>query len=154
MFRKSLFGLVCFLLLASIVMGQTKVIKLKKGGSITGRVTKVKGGYEVKTSIGVVTMVKDDQILSITEITTPQDEYYKRLKKIDPKSAEDHFALGEWAFRKRLLKIAIKELQIAKKLNPDHEKASLLLGQARAVLASRTKPADPGKKVEVPKKKK
>lgn len=154
MFGKSLLGLVCFLLLTSVAMGQTKVIKLKKGGSITGRITKVKGGYEVTTSIGVVTTVKDDQILSITDIVTPRDEYDKRLKKIDPNSAEDHFALGEWAFRKRLLKIAIKELQIAKKLNPNHEKANLLLGQAKAILASRTGPVDPGKKPEVPKKKK
>jgi len=162
MLKKSFLGVSCCLLAALTAVGQVKVVRLKKGGKITGTVRKtVKAGetiYEITTKIGdkeVVVPVRADQVVSITDHATPEEEYRRRLARIDPNSAADHFEIGQWAFQEGLLAIAVKELSIAKRLDPSSETAAYLHKQASEALARRRKGAKrpPGKKGPGTKKK-
>ena len=134
--RNALLALVCLFLVVSVVVGRTQKVKLKDGREITGVLKKVEGGYQITKKIGAVLEVPDNLVVSIEDVVTPEEEYRQKLSQIDSSSAEGRFALGEWAFRKGLLKIAAQELELATKLDSDHEKAALLLKQVLARLES------------------
>lgn len=131
MLRHALLASVALLLLLSPALADTKKVVLKDGRELIGEVTKTPGGWEVKTKLGVVP-VPGDQVVSMTEIVTPEQEYKNRLAKINPDSAEDHFALAQWTYQNNLLEAARRELQAALKIKPNHEKAQLLLRQVEA----------------------
>jgi len=139
MFNNMLFRAMCCLLLLAVALGQVKTITLKDGREITGQVTKTDEGYQVRTKFGVVTF-SAEQVASIVDVVTPEQEYQKRLAKIDPDKSEDHFALGKWAMGRGLLQIARKELSEALRLRADHEEASLLLRQVEAKIREATRP--------------
>ncbi len=135
MYRKALFSLVCSLLLAAAALAATKTVILKDGRKLTGEVTETKdGNIIVKTKYGETAPIKPDEIQSIEDVVTPEEEYARKLKEIDPKSADDHYKLGKWAFDNGLLDIAEKELNEALEIDPDHKRASLLLRQVKAKL--------------------
>lgn len=132
MLRSNVLRLVCCLLIAALAFAQTKKrVTLKTGGVLKGVVKEVDGQYEIVTRVGLVKVAKD-QVASIEDLITPEDEYSKRLEQIDPTKAEDHFKLGEWALGQGLLKNARKELKAALELNKDHEMAALLLREVEA----------------------
>lgn len=135
--RKAIIVAVCCLLITSVLYGQTKIVTLRNEGGgiyrITGTLKKVEGGYEITHGL-IVTTVADDQVVSIVDVITPEDEYEMRKKRIDSNSAEDRFALGEWAFKKGLNALAVEELKMALELDAEHEKAALLLDQVKLLL--------------------
>jgi len=132
--------LACCLMTACAAFGQTKKLYLKEAGFVQGSVTESGGNYIVKTRFGSMTIPKD-QVLSIEDVITPEQEYKQRLARIDAKSPEDHFMLGRWAFEKGLLETAQKELTAALNLKPDYEMAKLLLRQVEAKQAEEARKA-------------
>jgi len=137
MFRKVFLGsVIC--LLAALAVAQMKTVTLKDGRKITGEVTKTDDGYQIKRKYGVV-VVSKDQVVSIEDVTTPQEQYRQRLAKIDRKSPQDHYELGRWAFRTGLLEIARNELEAALKLKGDYERAKLLLRRVEARIEADSK---------------
>ena len=141
MLRRTFLGVVCCLLACLTAIGQIKVVRLKSGGKVVGTVKKtVKDGktiYEVTTTIGGVVPVSADKVAGITDQATPDQEYRRRAARIAPNSAADHFELGQWAFQEGMLAIAVKELGIAKRLDPNSDKAAYLYKQASEALARR-----------------
>jgi len=134
--------LACCLLLVDVAFAKTQAVVTRDGRKIVGEVTEVEGGYTVKTRFGDIFVRKDD-VVSIQEVTTVREEYLAKLAKIDPNNAEEHYELGDWAFRQGLLTEAQSELQAVLKLEKDHEKARLLMQLVEAKI-NRTKPPKPG----------
>lgn len=133
MYRKALFSLACSLLIAATALAATKIVKLKDGRELTGEVVKTEDGkIIVKTKYGESAPINPEDIESMEDVVTPEEEYAQKLKEIDPKSAEDHYKLGKWAFEKGLLEIAEKELKEALEIDPDHERAALMLRRVQA----------------------
>lgn len=131
MFKTAITSLGYCLIVAATALGQPKKVNLKDAGYLVGTVTESEGRYLIHTKFGVIPVPKD-QVLSIEDYFTPQQEYQQRLAAIDRKKAEDHFQLGKWAFEKNLFDIASKELTKALELKADYEMASLLLRQVNA----------------------
>ncbi|MDP7636028.1 MAG: hypothetical protein QF577_00625 [Phycisphaerae bacterium] len=134
--------LACCLLLVDVAFAKTQAIVTRDGRKIVGEVTEVEGGYKVQTSFGEVFVRKDD-VVRIQEVTTPREEYLAKLAKIDINKAEEHYELGEWAFRQGLLTEAQSELRAVLKLEKNHEKARLLMRLVEAKI-DRTKLPTPG----------
>ncbi len=120
--------------ITAAVAGQTKVVVLKDGRKFTGEVTKTTTGYQVRTKYAVFIFAAE-QVASITGMAKPEDEYKQRLAKIDPKDAQARLALGQWAFKKGLLKIAKKEYEAVLDIDPGLEMAELELRRVKAELA-------------------
>ena len=124
----------CFLLVG-ICVGQTMIVTLKDGRKIIGEVTKTEDGYLVKRKLGSGTAsvpVRKDEVASIKEMVTPEQEYKARLKKVDAKNPRDRLDLAKWALGKNMLAIARTECDEALKLDPEFERARLLLRQIEA----------------------
>ncbi len=135
-----LIALVLAVAITAAVTGQTKIVVLKDGRKFTGEVTKIPTGYRIKTRHAVFTFAAE-QVASITDMVKPEDEYKQRLAKIDPKDAQAHLSLGQWASKKGLLKIAKKEFEAALKINPELEMAILELRRVNAELSLATRAA-------------
>jgi len=153
MLRRALTVTVCLVAISALAFGETMVVRLKDGRTITGQVEKINDGkeYRIKWLVGSSEMtltIKASDVLGMKKASLPTDEYAERLKAIDPNSAEDHFKLAQWAHRKGLLKIAVHELETALKIKPNYERASLLLKQLKARIGrgngGTTKPPDNG----------
>ncbi len=132
MMSKKLLGLLSVLLLVSTSLGATYILKYKDGRTAeVEKVTKVKEGYQVVKG-GISYLVKADEIASVEERATPTDEYKARLAKIDKTSAAARYKLGRWAYSQKLYDLAVKELETALKIKPDHAEAKLMLPIAQA----------------------
>jgi len=143
MLRTTLTVVVCLLAMAVTVFGETMIVRFRDGRMpVTGQVELIDGGkqYRITKYIGgkpAMTMtVKVSDVLSMKKVVLPTEEYQQRLKKIDPKDPEARFKLAQWAYGKGLLKIAVHELEQVLKLKPADERASLLLKQVKARIAS------------------
>jgi len=145
MFRTVWVTIAC-LFLAAAVLGETKTLKLKDGRTLVGEVTKTADGYQVRMKLGVL-VIPADQVVSMTDTVTREEEYQRRAAAIDKNDPQQHYALGEWAFNNGLLEQAQAELKAALALKSDFEKASLLLRQVQAKIeretAPKTRPAKP-----------
>jgi hypothetical protein len=120
---------VAILLLAALAcpaLGQTKSLTLRNGSVVIGEVNKVPDGYEVTTKLGTVVYSADD-VVSITDVTTPTDELARRRAQADPNSAADYYAIARWAESQGMLVEARKDLTKALKIDPDYEQAAVLL---------------------------
>lgn len=140
-------ALVCTvcLLAAVVVHAELQTVKLKDGTEITADVTKVPGGYQIREKKGnseSIYVLPADKVEKVMPVADPEAEYKDKLSKIDPKSADAHFELAQWAFKAGKLEIAKKEAQAAVSLNKDHALAPLLLRQIEAAMqAASTGPA-------------
>jgi hypothetical protein len=112
---------------------QQRVV-LKDGGIIVGEVTKADGRYRVVMASGATVTIPAERVASVGDVETARGEYERRLAKIDPNSAEDHFKLANWAYESERYEIAAKELKAALKIDPDYEPARLLRQMVRAKL--------------------
>jgi hypothetical protein len=140
MYRHALLRLLCCVALAAFAAGQTKVVTLTNGSQVEGQVTRTDGQYEVRLPSGIVAVFPVDQVVSITEATSPEDEFETRKAEIDPENPEDHYRLAQWAFDREMYTAAREELKAALKLKPDYERAQLLLRQVEARLSAQTQP--------------
>jgi len=136
MFRLGFLRVLLCVLACLVVSGQTKKVTLKDGRSLIGTVTEKGADYVVQTKFGPVPVAKD-QVLSITEYLTVEQQYRRRLSQINSDSPEDRFALGKWAFEHDLLEQAALQLTRALELKSDYPRAQLLLRQVRAKMAAR-----------------
>lgn len=137
MFENPLGRLVCCVVFAVVFCGQAKVVTLKDGRKITGEVTKTDTAYHVKTRFGTVLCPMED-VVSIKDAAKTDGDYEQRRAKAE--TAEDHFKLGKWAFDKKKLDIARRELKEALKLDSKFERASLLLKRVEAEIEGKGKP--------------
>ena len=134
----TLVRLVLALAVTAALAGQTKILVLKDGRRFSGEVTEIPAGYRIKTKHAVLEF-SADKVASITTVVKPEDEYEQRLAKIDPKDARARLSLGQWAYKKGLLKIAKKEFETASKLDPELEMAILSLRRVNAELSRITR---------------
>jgi tetratricopeptide (TPR) repeat protein len=134
MFRNVAVAVLCCLALAASAWGQSKVVTLKDGKQIIGEVTEMKNAYQIKLKSGIIAIYAKSDVAKIEEETSPKQEFEQRLAKLDPASADQHYALGEWAFGKGMYEEAQKVLQKALKIDAAHTKSKLLLVQVEAQL--------------------
>ncbi len=111
---------------AFAVPAQKQVVICKDGRRLTGEVTKVKNGYQIRMKGGTVVIAKE-QVLKVEDVVTVEDELEKRLAKVDSRDADGYYHVARWADDQNLFADARKILQKVLKLKPDHENASLLL---------------------------
>ncbi|MDY6914014.1 MAG: tetratricopeptide repeat protein [Planctomycetota bacterium] len=130
--NRNLIRLAVCVLIGFVALGQVKVVTLKNGQKIKGEVTKTANGYQVRTQSGAVVTFTSEQVLSVADVVTPEQEYKQRLERINPQNAEHRYVLARWAFRQGLLQEARLQLRAALKINADYEQASLLLRQVNA----------------------
>jgi hypothetical protein len=157
MFKVVLTGLVATTLIVCVsicLADETKKVTLKDGSSVLGQVTNTATGYEVKTRYGAF-QYTFDQVATVADIGSPQDEYQQRLAKIDPKSAQDHFDLAKWASTNGLLETALAEVEQALKIKPGNDEYDALRRQIEARIkleatATTRGGAAPGPKVGEP----
>jgi len=150
---RGLFALFAAIVICSAVQAAQQRLTLKDGRVVSGNVTKTEGGYRVETAMGAVEY-SDSQVVAVEDIVSPETLYQQRLAEIDPNSPEDHFHLGEFALKQRLLDQAAEQFREALNLRPQFEQASLMLERveylrARAAAASQpataaTEPVYPG----------
>ena len=128
--------------LATVAWTATKqVLVLKDGRRIIGEVTSSKAGYEVKIGTGATAVFSADQVLRVEDVVTPAEELKKRLAKIDQTDAEQLYRVARWASDRGLLPEAKGLLLKARKADPKHENAKLLLRLVEMRLKAATKTA-------------
>jgi len=122
---------------------QEQTLILTNRREITGTVTKTPNGYVVQTDRGEMRFL-DSQVIAVIEPMPPQEEYQVRKGLTDAGSAEDHYRLGEWAFRRGLLEIARDEFDAALALEPGLTKAIAMRANVEMAMQqseSATRPA-------------
>lgn len=104
------------------------IITLRDGRVIEGDVIADDGKtVKVKVRFGALTFDRE-QILSIEEKPTPEQEYEERLKTLDEKDARAQFEIGQWAESVKLEKEAVRHFIAAAKLDPGFQAAVEELG--------------------------
>ncbi|MFP4052773.1 MAG: tetratricopeptide repeat protein [Phycisphaerae bacterium] len=137
MLKKTLPFLLC-LMMVSTALGVSYIVTYKDGREIeVASATKVKDGYQVKTTAGIEYFIKDSDVEKVTEKLTVEDEYTTRLKKIDPNDAKAHYQLAQWARQKNMPERALEQAKAAVKIDPDYEAAKLLRDLIQAQLDKR-----------------
>lgn len=127
------------LVLSMDVTAKQQVVVLKNGRRIQGEVTKTKDGYQVKTPGGTAVFAAD-QVASVEDVVTPQDELKGRLAKIDAKDPEALYQLARWAQGKGMLKESRDLLKKVLAIKSDHRQARRRLELVEEMLAAATRP--------------
>jgi len=128
--------------LATVAWTASKqVLVLKDGRRILGEVTSSKSGYQVKIGSGAVAVFSADQVLRVEDVVTPAEELKKRLAKIDQTNADQLYRVARWASDRGLLAEAKGLLLKARKTDPKHENAKLLLRLVEMRLKAATRTA-------------
>lgn len=110
-------------LLALSSAAAADIITLKDGRVIEGDVIADDGKtVKVKVRFGALTFDRD-QILSIEEKPTPEQEYEERLKQLDEKDVRAQFEIGQWAESVKLEKEAVRHFIAAAKMDPGFQAA-------------------------------
>ncbi len=134
MMKQMLAAMLVLCLAASLAMAEPKTVVLKNGEKITGEVTKTPEGYRVETKMGTKTY-RNDEVSTVETAQSLAEQYQEMLKRVDPKTADDHYTLAEWAYRNNMLDVAQKHLESALQLDAEHTKALGLRKQVEAKLA-------------------
>lgn len=121
------------LVVAAVASAQQMLVKLKDGRQVIGEVTETEDRIVVTTKFGDVPYDKAD-VASVEPYATPETEYEKRLAEIDKSSAEARYGLARWAFDNDMLEVAQDELQASLEIDPEYERARLLLRQVTALI--------------------
>ncbi|MBS3735108.1 MAG: hypothetical protein KGY99_09310 [Phycisphaerae bacterium] len=131
--------LLCVACLLVVVPADAKRqrVTLRDGGEIVGEVVKSGDTYTITTPGGVTMRVAADNVESIEDIVTPQDEYDDQAAGEDLSDPLVRYRLGRWASDKGYLQIAERELTKAIELRDgEFEMAQLLLKQVRQRIAA------------------
>jgi len=116
------------LVCAALAVAQQQTLVLRDGRRITGEVTPTEEGYRVKMEFGEMTY-PHDEVVEVISTLSPGDEYQRRLTQIDQSDPNALADLGEWAIGKNLSDLARENFEKALEIDPDHQKAQLLLRQ-------------------------
>jgi len=136
MLRSGFFRILVCVLACFLAFGQTKIVVRKGKPSVIGTVEERKDDYVVQTKYGPV-LVPKEEVQSIGEYLTVEQEYQRRLAQINSDSPEERFALGKWAFEKDLLEQADRQVRKALELRKDYPRASLLLRHIQAKMSAK-----------------
>ncbi len=121
----------CCLVLTALTVAEQKKITLTDGRVLIGEVEETDEGYQITLRQGAVITKTKEEVEKIEAFKTVQDEYQQKLDKIKEKGQhedpEAHYKLAMWAYENDKLEIARKELKETIRLDPQHEKAKLLL---------------------------
>jgi len=115
------------LLLGALARGDTLV--LKNGGKFEGKLVEKTRTHYVFDIAGLgVQRFTLDQVRRVDKGETIQDEFERRRKDLDPKSADAQFRLGLWCEEKKLGRQAKRMFARALELDPDHAPTREKLG--------------------------
>jgi len=108
------------------------IIHLKNGSELEGDIIeRADGLVRIRTTSGIITTVKEEDVLTIAQQETPRDVYEAMARKVKPDDADAHFALAMWCRDHGLQVEVTAELAATLKANPDHEGARSELGHVR-----------------------
>lgn len=103
------------------------VVHLKSGGKIEGEVVRADGGVIVKLPAGEV-RISDAAIARIEKKPSVLEEFKKRAAALKANDAAGHFALAQWAAKRRMKDEAQVLFQQVIVLDPNHAGARAALG--------------------------
>jgi len=113
-------------LLLLLSLARADLIQLKDGRRFEGMILKESATEVVfETRFGKMTFARSE-ISSLEKGLTPTQEFDRRWK--DCKTAQDYFALGQWAADKKLRSAMRKAMKKALELDPQHAAAGEALG--------------------------
>lgn len=101
-----------------------RLIVLKNGSVVEGRIRIVQGGYEVDGAAGRV-FLADSYVWYTAE--NRQDAYKTLRERIPYANADSHVRIAQWCIDNNLHSTAQEELRLALRLEPDHADARSML---------------------------
>ena len=122
------------------VMAQMKVVTLKDGRTVVGKVTLKGDQYEVVGASGQAVKLPASEVVSVTKAPSKKEQYQKKLLMLEPGDVKGHYDLAAWCEKQDLLQEAKAELKAVLKLRPEHKNALLLLPVVEARLRDLKQP--------------
>ncbi len=117
------------LLFAAIALADT--IHLKGGQKLEGKILAEKPDYvEIRTRFGNI-KVERERIDKVEYGETPEEEYKRKLKKVDKNDAEALYELAQWCKENKLKKEHIQLLKKVLKANPQHDETNREMGKVK-----------------------
>jgi len=118
--------LACLLLAGAAV---ADLVTMKDGRVLEGDVLSDDGTtVRLRMRLGTIN-IRKDEIVSIEEKATPEEEYEERLRGLDRQDAKALLELGEWLLTKKMTRQAIDHLIEADRLDPAAEGPRAALGR-------------------------
>lgn len=110
-------------------------IKLRRGGSLTGKIVKSPdengGFYEIQLDNGAVLKIAKREVDTILAPQAAVQSYQEELGKHDLATVEGQMEMVRWCQANKLRVQKTKHLRAVIGLDPDHEEARRLLGYTR-----------------------
>jgi len=143
--RKSVLSLAFVSIFVAGALAKTQALIRKDGRRHLGLITKAnvggRDGYKVQMRIGEI-FVPSDEVDRIEDAATPIEEFRGKLAKIKPADVKGRYNLARWAFKKGLLLEASGVLKGILEIDPNHQRAKLML---RQIEAKKVRTEDPAK---------
>jgi hypothetical protein len=118
------------LLLAAGVIARADVFHLQNGGTVEGQLlSSADGNYEIRTTVGVVT-ISADSVAEVETKSTPFEEYERRRSEA-PATAAAQTELAAWCEEQGLTAERLRHLRSALQIDPDYAPARRALGYVR-----------------------
>ncbi len=133
------FGAVALILFlsSSLAMAKPQTIKFRNGGELTGEIKRTDAGYQVTSASGGTVVIPFEDVDKIIDANATMQDYLKQVEQAKPSTADEHYAMAEWAFDRGLFEAARTELEATLAIQKDHLKALLLLRRVDSALASK-----------------
>jgi hypothetical protein len=109
--------------LAASMTATAKIVILKDGGVLTGKITPVEGGYLIQRAGAQIQVPAAQVFIACASL---EEAYEARRNGMTRPSAESHLALATWCLRYGLVRQAAQELIDARRLDPNHPRLALL----------------------------
>jgi hypothetical protein len=117
-------------LLFAAAAARADVLFLKGGGRVEGVVTEDGDEYVVKM-IRSTTRIRKTDVEARQSIPYLTEIYDQKLKRLDPRSADEHCELALWCRARGLTREADELLSRAVKIDPEHKGARRAMGQVK-----------------------
>ena len=116
-------------------------IKLRRGGSLSGKVVKKpeanNGFYEIELSSGASIQIAKREVDSIVKPQFTVTAYQAELANHDLATVQGHMEMVDWCTKNKLRLQKSKHLRQVIELDPEHEQARRLLGYTRHILSGK-----------------
>jgi hypothetical protein len=143
--KKAVLTLAVVSLFVTGALAKTQALVRKDGRRHVGLVTKAKvggkDGYNVQMRIGEI-FVPSDDVDRIESASTPLEDFQAKLGKLKASDVKGRYKLAKEGVKKGLLLESANILKGILAIDPDHERAKLLLDE---VQATRVRTQDPTK---------
>ncbi len=131
MVRRWVAGAAAVFLLATVVLAKPGSVTTKDGQVIEGDIAEHDEKVDITSAKGIKTTILRDGVESIDYFASDDEEFQKRLAKLDAKDVQGRIDLARWAMDRKQYKLARDVLEMALDIDPNNADADALLKTAR-----------------------